>query len=159
MYLSYLTYWVQLQLKWRHPSYKHIEHNPFHTPPNTDPIYRARYSNESSSASPSRGPGFLSASPLHPIPQWDDCYSRISQLFKNLYFPAVTLKVPYVDLASLVSGGLQLKRDVVRGVGNIASSAVRAKLAYAGAVAGANAYSLRQHLISQRPADDIHMSF
>ena len=71
----------------------------------------------------------------------------------------MTLKVPYVDLASLVSGGLQLKRDVVRGVGNIASSAARAKLAYAGAVAGANAYSLRQHLISQRPADDIHMSF
>ena len=57
------------------------------------------------------------------------------------------MKVPYVDLASLVSGGLQLKRDVVRGVGNIASSAVRAKLAYAGAVAGANTYSLRQHLI------------
>ena len=55
-----------------------------------------------------------------------------------------------MDLASLVSGGLQLKRDVVRGVGNIASSAVRAKLAYAGAVAGANAYSLRQHLISLR---------
>ena len=78
---------------------------------------------------------------------------------KTFLFPAVTLKVPYVDLASLVSGGLQLKRDVVRGVGNIASSAVRAKLAYAGAVAGANAYSLRQHLISQRPADDIHMSF
>ena len=54
-----------------------------------------------------------------------------------------------MDLASLVSGGLQLKRDVVRGVGNIASSAVRAKLAYAGAVAGANTYSLR-HVISPR---------
>ena len=52
-----------------------------------------------------------------------------------------------MDLASLVSGGLQLKRDVVRGVGNIASSAARAKLAYAGAVAGANTYSLRQHVI------------
>ena len=62
----------------------------------------------------------------------------------------MTLKVPYVDLASLVSGGLQLKRDVVRGVGNIASSAARAKLAYAGAVAGANTYSLRQHLIGPR---------
>ena len=55
-----------------------------------------------------------------------------------------------MDLASLVSGGLQLKRDVVRGVGNIASSAARAKLAYAGAVAGANTYSLRQHLIGPR---------
>ena len=151
---------MQLQLKWRHPSYIHIENNPYHTPPDTDPIYRARCTTMRAALLLLLG-ALASCQPAPSIRYHSEMIAiqEFLSFSKTFLFPAVTLKVPYVDLASLVSGGLQLKRDVVRGVGNIASSAVRAKLAYAGAVAGANAYSLRQHLISQRPADDIHMSF